>query len=232
MNKEVKKSLIQNILRLEPGISLLDIILDKLVSIWPQLLSAFIAAGGATYFSSITNWAQDIGGLGVWILITAAFLLTYLSITLVRYQNAKRKVLESQASLIDKLHADITPMNAIESSYSKVKIKIADLNNPIKNSIQNKTFTNCQVLGPANVLLLGSSNVINCEFINCDFVVIRNNITIYNVIVLKDISFINCELTQLTFYIPLDAISKFSNTPGIGFISLTGDTKLDSKPHR
>jgi hypothetical protein len=65
-----------------------------------------------------------------------------------------------------------------------------------------KTFVNCDVYGPANIILNGSTSLNDVRMDTCDFVMVKVNHPIANAIAFENTTFRNCNLYGLTFFIP------------------------------
>src|SRR5690606_28397914 len=67
--------------------------------------------------------------------------------------------------------------------------------------VVGKTFVDCEIVGPAVVLLTGGSYLTKCNLGGNDFVEIVNPAKLHNVVVLDGASFTNCEFIHLTILV-------------------------------
>lgn len=73
----------------------------------------------------------------------------------------------------------------------------------INNDIE---FTDKTIKSARPVVMNGRINLPNCNFIGCDFVIVRVDVPIKNAICFSDPTFTNCEFVNCTFYFPSDVM--------------------------
>ena len=78
----------------------------------------------------------------------------------------------------------------------------SDISSPVDNSIVGKTFTRCEIIGPATVFFVGSGHIQDCMFMNCDFIAAKKGASIHNAIKLNDCVIRNCLIYGVTFIVP------------------------------
>jgi hypothetical protein len=93
-------------------------------------------------------------------------------------------------------------VNPLENSFTKQRIDIEVFKRPPPESTTGKTFVDCELYGPANVILNGYTGMNGLYLGFCDFVKVKTNHPIYNGISFTDTTCRNCKLYYVTFYIP------------------------------
>src|SRR5262249_41363838 len=136
---------------------------------WRALgLGSIVAVAALTGFiANATYWIQPLGPIAYWV---AALLAMYIA-TLIVNGFAKLRVSWHSAAAIDKWKSDVATINPLDKEFNRIRIKWSDLVHPITNRIKNKTFVDCELIGPANIGPM-SSDFSDCHFYNCDVVVV------------------------------------------------------------
>lgn len=102
-----------------------------------------------------------------------------------------------------------TSVNPLDDNFNKLRIKIADLAHPLTKKIENKKFINCQLIGPANIVMMGRGNLDSVAFLACDVIVIKEQSNIHNVIPLENVVIIGGEISNCTIYIVKQQADQF-----------------------
>lgn len=110
-------------------------------------------------------------------------------------------------------------INPLETVFSHQRINIADLLPPLSLYIDNKTFINCDLVGPAQILLERSS-MVNSGGEAVDAVLGRPGAFSANGIFFRNCVFRDCRFYRITFLIPEYDYRLFvTNNPNVGFIT-------------
>jgi hypothetical protein len=72
-------------------------------------------------------------------------------------------------------------INPLEPMFSNQRIKVADFYNPFDANHRNKTFIDCEFIGPSVVAFI-NSNIELDKIVDCEFVEVANNAQVRNVI--------------------------------------------------
>jgi hypothetical protein len=132
-------------------------------------------------------WATEILGQYAplsWVaatLLGATIAVGFLSL----YAFARKKFAESAA--IARWSEKVDAVNPLDAAFNNKRISVSDLANPITRRISGKKFTECELVGPANMILLNNIRVFGVGFGECDIVVGRDNVYIANAIAAEDI---------------------------------------------
>ena len=113
-----------------------------------------------------------------------------------------------RANAVRKWREDTGAINPLDEEFVGRRIKLAELADPISQSIENKTFSRCDLLGPINLLLVGGSFT-SVAFINCDVVPIRPDAQLQNVTRLVNCTVTKGRIAGATIYISANALAPF-----------------------
>lgn len=204
-------SWLRKVLRIEPGVSLVWWLVERLWSIvtnWTLLGGLF---GGAimTYYSVATEWIAITGpavvaGIGIG---TACIISLVVSRT--RLWTAQRAVEQANRRYIN-ARAALSAVNPIDIVYTNQRIDVRDITRPLTDSVRGKTFVGCQIVGPVNIRLSGTTNLANPAGVRCESIYLDNNVEPTNVIWCIDCDFRNCELFNVTFLVPPADFERFT----------------------
>lgn len=166
------------------------------------------AAWAADVFSEYApfSWVA-CGLLGMLILASAYALFGYAK---GRIQVAKFQARVSEAAFI----------NPLARTFERVRIRVTDLSPPLGNIIANKSFTDCDIIGPANVVFF------ECSFSGTkgeavDGLIIRDGLSPRNGFGFSNCTFADCRFYLLTIMVPEQEFEKFArfNWGGLNWIT-------------
>ena len=191
--------------------------LDRLES----RLALFGAIGGpsavgliASWLATYSDWVSQFGAIG-WLF---AGLIACLLTALVGLAAARIRLAWVRASVTRRWQETVDAFNPLDSHFHRVRVRVSDLADPVTNSVEGKRFTECDILGPASVVLSGSAEIFSIDFRNCDFVPHDEKVVIYNAIRLVDCSFSHSRLAKITIYVPIRFLKDFEQM-GAQFVS-------------
>lgn len=116
--------------------------------------------------------------------------------------------------------SEVDSVNPMDSTFQRRRINVTQIQPPVGNNIENRTFVDCDIVGPANILVLdctiraaGGSSVDavhwttehyprNCTaFVNCTFT--------------------NCRFYMVTFLVPITRLLDFAvhNFQGLNWLT-------------
>lgn len=218
---------LQRILRWEPGIALSQWIYDRIANNWAKIVSF---GGGAVmlYLATITEWLRALGPAGIGGVAILTMLLTWLAIAGGQLLRSKARVRREEAFALQKWKDQVDTINPLAATFNNQRIKISDLAHPVSNSISGKRFTDCELIGPSNLVFLGSGEVIGVTFSNCDIVVLKSGkINLHNAIRFDNNRLYGGHIWNCTLIIP-PSMMQIIKDMGASAITLTGDQELDS----
>lgn len=177
------------------------------------------------WIAHATNWLSQFGLIAWWFAGLLGFAVSALglgSCAWLRFQMLK-------ASAVSKWKGQVDDFNPLSKEFLLKRMLLADLENPVTHRIAGKRFTDCELLGPANILMIGQCQFVNCGFNNCDVIVTRPDAFISNVIILEDIEMVRGAFLKCTIYVPPAMAANFLSIPGTISISTTGNAEFDNR---
>jgi hypothetical protein len=160
---------------------------------WLELLIGFFAGGGMIYVATITEWMKPLGPMG-WAL--AGFIPMLIVIPLYAlywWTRGRRDVMDFTKRIAEK--SGVSPLEPV---FERKRINIADFYNPYYVPYKSKRFLNCQIWGPANVVLI-NSHLVGGEFKHCQFVILKKDSTpLFGVVLLDHAVITDCEISNIT----------------------------------
>lgn len=103
---------------------------------------------------------------------------------------------------------------------------------PVTRRISGKRFINCELVGPANLILLASRSdaftISGAGFLDCDIVVLKDEVRVFNAIGFEDCTILGGAIMNCTICVFKPVVPIFSAL-NANFISLTGDQEIDSR---
>lgn len=189
---------------------------------WLLAIGSGIMTGWAASVSNIFpqhapfSWMMA-GLLGAFIAAAIAFLIGLFRVQLVK------------AAAVAKWSEQVDTLNPLDAEFHKKRIKISDLVHPDGNYIEEKKFTDCELLGPCNIIFYQNATIMHCGFIGCDIVVARDDAQMATAIALRNVQIIGGTLWKCTIIVPRKDLALFKAL-GARFVTLTGDPSIDEAP--
>lgn len=100
-------------------------------------------------------------------------------------------------------------VNPLDDNFIRRRIQINDFVSPVHSIVDGKTFDHCELIGPT-LVLLQNANFINCQFGDCNFVVVKDNWPVFNATIFKDTNMIICKIYRMTFLITETTVGGFA----------------------
>lgn len=148
--------------------------------------------------------------------IAAAISGAILGATLVWIWAVARRNL-SYAALLNKASKDSARINILENSFNRQMIRMSDFSLPIPKPHKHKIFNECFLVGPANIVCVGTLILTDGHFINCDYVALKDGVQIFNAIPFENLTITGGTVTGITFLLSQDAVA--SLPPHVNWIS-------------
>lgn len=114
-------------------------------------------------------------------------------------------------------------INPLDPMFTGRRLRLVDLAPPVGPFIDQKTFTDCEIIGPANVMFAG------CHFVGSggnivDGIVIKPGFLPSNGFGFRGCTFTRCRFYLMTFMVPEPEFQLFQTThPGLNWITDTPD---------
>ncbi len=140
---------------------------DRSAALWAAFGAVIV--GGAGRFSA---WLQQLGALGVVLIALAAFTALYTLLIGARWVNAQSRMQEARASFEERA-ASASAANPLLDRFQQVRLNLASLYHPFFEWYRDKTFIDCEIVGPGTMMFSGTPKFDNVHFKECDFVVVQ-----------------------------------------------------------
>ncbi|MFA7307221.1 MAG: hypothetical protein WC026_11165 [Hyphomicrobium sp.] len=150
----------------------------------------------------------------------AAGLTAALVFILIGLGAAKTAELTARWHYTRRITANPPPVNPLDNVFTRRQIKLADIRNPFNAVHSNKTFLDCELIGPGTLLFAGNTTLDGIGFINCDCVSVRENVPVHNLIVLQDAVIRGGKIYGMTLLFPETMVEQLNREiPGIQWIT-------------
>ncbi|CDY78308.1 hypothetical protein BGLT_01180 [Caballeronia glathei] len=105
-------------------------------------------------------------------------------------------------------------VNPLEPVFRKSRISFKDFESPIRGLQKEKTFIECELIGPALIVLSGHTYLNNSSFVDCDFIRLRKapKLKVFNGIEFENVTFQNCIICKITFLVPPNVVGALQAT--------------------
>jgi len=172
--------------------------LDSAIEHWPAIIIAAIGGGGMTYLAQASTWLNAYGpvawgavGLGSILVISFIYFLwgyARLQIELSAYTKAK---------------ASGPGANVLSPTHEHERINLSDFYHPYFRPTENARFEDCELMGPAYVVINGCS-FLHGSFIECEIVIVRSDRPVKGAMMFKFCTFLRCNLYRVTWLMNYD----------------------------
>lgn len=130
---------------------------------------------------------------------------------------ARSKQAFAQLMLKESLKSD--RINIVENTFTRCKVDINDFRLPISKPHQHKIFNECLITGPANIVCTNVLTMTRVQLVNCDYVLLKRDASIYNAIPFEDLTIAGGLVTGVTFLVPRDGHEDLLSQPGANWIT-------------
>lgn len=183
--------------------------INKLFTDLSAHVSLWVLIVGSSAFAVIWGWAasaaQWLDGYGpiAWVAAATAGAGFFILLSL-GYAEARQRLV--RASIERRFFDRPDAINPLEVDFRRQRIRIADLVSPIEPKVRGKTFTECEVIGPANVVLLssgpGTGSMQHCDLTEVCAILVADGAPAINAVIFEDCSFFRCKLHKITLLFP------------------------------
>jgi hypothetical protein len=112
-------------------------------------------------------------------------------------------------------------VDPMAKTYEGLRIFLNDFCLPSHPLIDGKTFIDCQIIGPANIILQYGNSVQEAQYPISDAVYIQpDNPNIYNSMFVRDCLFRRCSFQRVTFLVPSGEYESAKDWAAINWITL------------
>ncbi|MGJ8598072.1 hypothetical protein [Sulfitobacter sp.] len=199
----------------------INVFLDRFesrIALWLWLGSSGVLAIITAWLASASAWVNGFG-IFAWVIIGLLTIILSLLALLVGVEVKHRLYKVYAIRLWSEKSEVINPLN---DSFIKRRISFVDLADPLDGSIKGKTFRDCDLRGPCNLVMVGGGSISKVKFVNCDMVQLGVGYkSIFNVIKLEDCELIGGRVSEATIYVDTVFAETFRE---MGMILLTDKT--------
>ena len=166
-----------------------------LYSFWP-LAPAGLVAAVTGYLANGVAFIAKLGPFGWWSAALIAFVLSAAAFALLGYSRVKFVEAKAKRDWLKPTSA-IDPMDA---NFNNKRISIVDIMHPMTNKCANKTFTDCDIIGPGNIVL-ANCHLSGVSFNYCDIVIEKGNVQSPNFRFFADCTFLRGTIAGCTIFV-------------------------------
>jgi hypothetical protein len=167
---------------------------DRVANNWPGIIIFVGGSGLMTWLASLTEWAKWLGPLG-WVLIAIIAMLIFNIALLLWGVAADKRLLRH----FTRAKIEAKALNIMAPSHDFQRLNVSDFYHPQFLPTQNVRFTDCELLGPANLALQGNSHVDGVIFVDCDVIIVRPDRPIRGAVVFSNPTILRGRLVRITF---------------------------------
>lgn len=93
-------------------------------------------------------------------------------------------------------------VDPMEKAYQDIRIYLNDFCLPSFPLIENKTFINCEIIGPSNVVMEYGNNISEPRYPISDAVKMKPDHKFFNAVIVRNCTFRQCSFQRVTFLVP------------------------------
>jgi uncharacterized membrane protein len=181
---------------------------ESRISLWAVIGGPALVAVVTAYLASMSDWINQFGAVA-WVIagLLAGLLVLLIALTILEIQ-----LMHFRSSAIKRWQAKSDYINPLDNAFEGKRINFSDLSDPVTREIKGKTFTECELNGPAVVVIAGDCIYDDVQFANCDVIVLRKgSLPIYTGIFLRDSQFIRSRIANTTILVGASSVESIIN---------------------
>ena len=186
----------ERLLRIEPGISLYQWASDRIWNNWERLALLSLGSGSLT-LAAVKDWVWNVGPIGWVLAFFAGLILTLLMMWLYEVVASRGDMRKAVRAVANRPSG----VNILAPEFRDQRIGVSDFFNVFLLPNAGKTFTNCEMIGPGDVLLRNTTMLAPMRFHDCQFVLVRPDRPISSVAVFDNCRFLGGAFVKCTFFI-------------------------------
>jgi hypothetical protein len=191
------------------------------ISLYQFFSGGLATVGGLVVYcmARANDWIKGYGALGIFFAVIIGMLVIVLMCLVVVHIRYKWFYAEA----VRGWERRVQNINPLDNDFNAVRIKISDLVHPVTRKILNKKFTDCELIGPENIIFSdtsGNSAVWKVKFGNCNLIVFDpkkiTSMAMANFVVIENPNIFRGEIWNCNIFIPpnlLDTFKKMGMTP-------------------
>lgn len=107
-------------------------------------------------------------------------------------------------------------VDPLEKTFERKRIYLNEFVLPSHPLVEDKTFIDCEIIGPANVLLELGNNIDQVRYPFCDTVLMHEEARPNNGYIFRNCTFRGCSLQRITFLVP---VVQYQMTRGVNWLN-------------
>lgn len=167
------------------------------LTFYQALAPAGVVGIVTAYLGSTISWIASFGAFGWWVAGLCGFFATSASLAALGIAKEKRAAAKAR----ERWAEQVDGTNPLDTDFTRKRLKISDIASPIDKRIANKRFTDCELMGPANIVLMNGGSLMGAAVHNCDICVVRDQTPIHNVIVFDACNILGGSIFGCTIFI-------------------------------
>lgn len=100
-------------------------------------------------------------------------------------------------------------LDPLDKTFERKRIYINEFCLPSHPLIEDKSFIDCEIIGPANVLFVEGNNISQGKYPVCDAVWLKSDVIPNGIYLFKNCIFKGCNFSRVTFFVPYDEKEMF-----------------------
>lgn len=100
-------------------------------------------------------------------------------------------------------------IDPLEKTFERKRIYLNEFCLPSHPFVENKTFIDCEIIGPSNVIFISGNHLGDARYPISDAVLMAPNTSPNNGYIFKDCTFRGCNFSRVTFLVPLSEYYMF-----------------------
>jgi len=178
----------------------MDLVTRTWNAFWANLEGLALLVGWAVC-SFAFAWAVDssriFANLAPFTWVMAAFVGAALSAGIWRLgATAQRQMIRNRYD--SKLYAQSGVVDPLARTFESKRIYLNDFALPSRPLIENKTFIDCEIIGPANIILLAGNSISGQRGPTCDALVVTDDFEPSNGYAFRNCTFQGCSFMRIT----------------------------------
>lgn len=176
--------------------------------LWPLAPAGFVTTI-TVLLGSTTQYIVSLGPFAWWVISLIAGFITYVTIVAggwameaTRERRVKREIAEKLAS--------VSALNPLEDRFFKKRLSLNDFADPFGLPLQKKVFEQCELIGPAIIVIIGCDYARNAH-LNVEFAKIDDNKlkALPNKVILQGGAIRDCRIANVLFLVPNSGAAAF-----------------------
>jgi membrane protein implicated in regulation of membrane protease activity len=192
--------------------------LQTSITIWGLIAGSAMTSTVFVWVARATAWLDAWGPIA-WLAAGAIGVLAFLCFAIVCVALSQAIFL---ARYQRRLYKRPDAIDTMQTQYHGKRIVLETLFPPFPGYLEGRTFENCDIIGPLNIIPLGTS-IAKSNYVSTDYILVTpealNAGRIYNARIIKDSRFIDCRFYNISILISDLAYNVYNNSGGCNWIT-------------